>query len=444
MSTDAATKTSTPAPVAPTASAPQAPPPAAMPPDGTGPAKGRRARLLQILLVGAALGGAGWAFWYQQVGRWQEETDNAYVQGNLVQITPQTAGTVVGIDADVGEPVTIGQRMVALDRTDSDVALDSALADLSSVLRKVKGLYTQERGLRSTIHGAEADVQSRRVTLDKARADFQRRKELARSGAISDEELAHARDTLAAAQSALTAAQSQVASLEQQYQGSKALVDGTVAVSHPEVQKAAATLRQAYLDQLRTSLIAPVAGHVAQRSVQLGQRVAPGTPLMSVLPVDQVWVEANFTETQLAHLRIGQAVELSSDAYGDEVRYSGRVASLGLGTGSAFSPLPVQNAAGNWIKIVQRLPVRIELTDPRQLLTHPLRLGLSMHARVDVHDVSGPMLADASRVKAGLSTDVYRKQVDAVDGLIEHVLRGGQLPVAPRSPGAKTSPGVAR
>ncbi|MEO3713828.1 efflux RND transporter periplasmic adaptor subunit [Roseateles flavus] len=397
-----------------------------------GPAsRQRRTLLLRALLLGAGVGAAVWGFWYQQEGRWQEETDNAYVQGNLVQITPQTAGTVVAIAADVGEPVRLGQTLVSLDRTNSDVALSSAMADLSSVMRKVKGLYTQERGLRSTIQAAEADVQSRRVTLDKARADYQRRKELARSGAISDEELAHARDTLSAAQSALAASQSTVASLEQQYQGSKALVDGTVVVSHPEVQKAAATLRSAYLDQMRTALIAPVAGHVAQRTVQLGQHVAPGSALMSVLPLDQVWVEANFTETQLAHIRIGQAVELRADAYGDAVSYTGRVASLGLGTGSAFSPLPVQNATGNWIKIVQRLPVRIELTDPKQLISHPLRLGLSMRATVDVHDVSGPLLVAQPRSRPGLSTDVYRKQVDAVDGLIERIVRGGRPAALP-------------
>ena len=391
----------------------------------------RRTALLQALLLGAGLGAAIWGAWYQLEGRWQEETDNAYVQGNLVQITPQTAGTVVGIAAEVGEPVALGQTLVSLDRTDSDVALSSAMADLSSVMRKVRGLYTQERGLRSTIQAAEADVQSRRVTLDKARADYQRRKELARSGAISDEELAHARDTLSSAQSALTASQSTVASLEQQYQGSKALVDGTVLVSHPEVQKAAATLRSAYLDQLRTALIAPVAGHVAQRSVQLGQHVTPGSSLMSVLPLDQVWVEANFTETQLSHIRIGQSVELRADAYGDAVRYTGRVASLGLGTGSAFSPLPVQNATGNWIKIVQRLPVRIELTDPKQLLSHPLRLGLSMRARVDVRDASGPMLVAQPRARPGQSTDVYRKQVDAVDGMIDRIVRSGRPGAVP-------------
>ncbi len=406
----------------------QTPGAAATPTDpAAGATNRRRNLLLKALLVGAGLGGALWALWYQQIGRWHEETDNAYVQGNLVQITPQTAGTVVSIAADVGEPVGLGQTLISLDRTDSEVALASAMADLSTVMRKVKGLYTQERGLRSTIQGAEADVQSRRVTLDKARADYQRRKELARSGAISDEELAHARDTLSAAQSALNASQSAVASLEQQYQGSKALVDGTVVVSHPEVQKAAATLRSAYLDQVRTALITPVAGHVAQRSVQLGQRVAPGSSLMSVLPLDQVWVEANFTETQLAHIRIGQPVELRADAYGDAVSYSGRVVSLGLGTGSAFSPLPVQNATGNWIKIVQRLPVRIELTDRKQLVQHPLRLGLSMHVKVDVHDESGPMLVEQPRAKPKLSTDVYSKQVDAVDSLIDRIVRGAPI-----------------
>ena len=414
------------APAAPKDAAPAAPK------DPAAAASNRRRNLLlKALFVGAGIGGVSWALWYQQVGRWQEETDNAYVQGNLVQITPQTAGTVVSIAADVGEPVGLGQTLISLDRTDSEVALAAATAELSTVMRKVKGLYTQERGLRSTIQGAEADVQSRRVVLDKARADYQRRKELARSGAISDEELAHARDTLSSAQSALNAAQSAVASLEQQYQGSKALVDGTVVVSHPEVQKAAATLRSAYLDQLRTALIAPVAGHVAQRSAQLGQHVAPGSSLMSVLPLDQVWVEANFTETQLAHIRIGQPVELRSDAYGDAVSYSGRISSLGLGTGSAFSPLPVQNATGNWIKIVQRLPVRIELTDRKQLTQHPLRLGLSMRVKVDVHDQSGPMVVEQPRGKAQLSTDVYRKQVDAVDGLIDRIVRGhpGGTPV---------------
>ena len=256
---------------------------------------------------------------------------------------------------------------------------------------------------------------ARHVAVDKARADYDRRKTLARTGAISAEELAHARDALAAAESGLTNAQ-------QQFNTSKVLVDDTVVASHPDVQMAAAKLRAAYLDDLRTTIVAPVDGYVAKRSVQLGQRVAPGVAMMAVVPLHQVWIDANFKETQLTHMRIGQPVDITSDVYGSDVTYKGKVQSLGVGTGSAFSLLPAQNATGNWIKIVQRVPVRIVFTEPKQLDAHPLRIGLSSNVEVSLHDQNGPMLAQQSPTSPLLNTDVYDKQLAQADSVIAQII----------------------
>jgi membrane fusion protein, multidrug efflux system len=407
--------------VAPSASAQSAKgaPNAANPPPPS-----KRRRVLLTVVVGAfAVGIVVWAGWYGLVGRWYEDTDNAYVQGNVVEISPQVQGTVVSIDADDGDLVHTGAALVRLDPSDSQVALSAAQADLASTVRKVRGLYSNERGLASTIDGAQAELDARRVALDKARADYERRRGLGRSGAISDEELAHAHDTLVSAQSAFAGAQSSLSTLTQQYQTSKALVDDTVIASHPDVEAAAARLRSAYLDNLRATLVSPVTGYVAKRTVQLSQRVAQGTPLMAVVPLREVWVDANFTEKQLEHMRIGQPVELRADLYGGSVTYKGRVQSLGIGTGSAFSLLPAQNATGNWIKIVQRLPVRIEFTDPAQLDKHPLRVGLSMRASVNLHDQDGPMLARQSPQGPIFSTDVYRQQLQSADELIARVIQ---------------------
>jgi membrane fusion protein (multidrug efflux system) len=275
-------------------------------------------------------------------------------------------------------------------------------------VRKVRGLY-------SSVNGAQAIVAARKVAVDKAKADYDRRVALARSGAISTEELAHVRDELTAAQSALITAQ-------QDYQTSKVLVDDTVVASHPDVQAAAAKFRAAYLDDERTTLVAPVTGYVAMRSVQLGQRVAPGSPLMAVVPLHQVWIDANFKETQLTHMRIGQPVEIESDVYGGAVTYKGKVESLGIGTGSAFSLLPAQNATGNWIKIVQRIPVRVVFTDPTQLDKHPLRIGMSLNVDVNLHDQNGPMLSQQPPTQPAFSTDVYEKQAAKADAEIAQII----------------------
>jgi membrane fusion protein (multidrug efflux system) len=372
------------------------------------PPKNNRRILLRLLGVIVLLGVIAWALWYYFDGRWYEGTDDAYVNGNIVQITPRIAGTVISIGADDGDLVKQGDVLVKLDQADADVGLAEAGANLANTVRRVRGLY-------SNVTGAQADVAARKVAVDKAQADFNRRRDLAKTGAISAEELSHARDELTAAQSALT-------TVQQQLQASKVLVDDTVVASHPDVQAAAAKYRSAYLDDVRTVMVAPVTGYVAKRSVQVGQRVQPGAALMAVVPLHQVWIDANFKETQLTHMRIGQSVDIRSDVYGSAVTYKGKVQSLGVGTGSAFSLLPAQNATGNWIKIVQRVPVRVVFTDPDQLDKHPLRIGLSLDVDVSLHDQSGPMLAQQSPTQPAFSTDVYGQQLTKADGMIEKII----------------------
>ncbi|WP_153789197.1 HlyD family efflux transporter periplasmic adaptor subunit [Pseudomonas sp. EMN2] len=372
-------------------------------PDNT---RKRKAWLLGLLLLLILAGAATWA-WYSLVGRWQESTDDAYVSGNVVQITPLVSGTVTSIGADDGDLVQAGQVLLQFDPADSEVALQSAEAKLARSVRQVRGLY-------SNVDALKAQVATRQAELQKAQQNYNRRKVLADSGAIAQEEIAHARDDLAVAEAAVNSAR-------QQLNTSTALIDDTVVSSHPEVMAAAADLRQAYLDHARTTLVAPVTGYVAKRTVQLGQRLQPGTATMAVIPLDQVWIDANFKETQLRNMRIGQPVQITADLYGSEVKYSGTVDSLGAGTGSAFALLPAQNATGNWIKIVQRVPVRIHL-NPEQLKDHPLRIGLSTVAEVDLHDQSGPALAQQPPQQASYSTQVYDRQLVEADNLIARLI----------------------
>ncbi|NII11319.1 efflux RND transporter periplasmic adaptor subunit [Oleiagrimonas sp. C23AA] len=369
---------------------------------------GRRKLLMRGLLVVVVLAAIAWTVWYFVEGRWYQDTDDAYVDGNIVQITPRIAGTVVSIGAEDGDLVHAGQTLVKLDPSDAEVALQQSEANLARTVRNVLGLY-------NNVQSAKSDLAARKVALDKARADYERRKNLAKSGAISSEELAHARDALAAAESAMSSAQ-------QNLNTRKVLVNDTVVASHPDVKAAAAKVRKAYLDTARTTMVAPVDGYVAKRTVQVGQRVQPGLALMAVVPLHQIWVDANFKETQLEHMRIGQPVELESDLYGSDVTYHGKVQSLGVGTGSAFSLLPAQNATGNWIKIVQRVPVRIALTQPKELDKHPLRIGLSMTATVNLHNQDGAMLPTTAPTKPLFTTAVYQKQLDAANTLIDKII----------------------
>jgi membrane fusion protein (multidrug efflux system) len=373
------------------------------------PQKNPRKR--KLLLIGLAviviLGGLGVWGWYEVYGRWSESTDDAYVNGNVVEITPQVTGTVVSIGADDGDLVREGQVLVQFDPSDSEVALQSAEANLGKVVRQVRGLY-------SNVDGIKAQLAAQRAEVKRAQDNYTRRRNLAAGGAISQEELSHAQDDLTSAQNAL-------ANIQQQLVTSTALVDDTEVASHPDVKAAAAQLRQAYLSNARSTLIAPVTGYVAKRTVQLGQRVQPGTALMAVIPLDQLWIDANFKETQLGKMRIGQPVDIEADLYGSDVKYSGTVDSVGAGTGSAFALLPAQNATGNWIKIVQRVPVRIHI-NADELAKNPLRIGLSTVVDVNLHDQSGPVLAQQPPKQASFTTDVYVKQLAEADTLINRLI----------------------
>ncbi|WP_047276682.1 MULTISPECIES: HlyD family secretion protein [Pseudomonas] len=372
-------------------------------------AGGSRKRKLWLgaLALLVVLGIVGVWAWHELYGRWSESTDDAYVNGNVVEITPLVTGTVVSIGVDDGDLVHEGQVLLNFDPSDAQVGLQSAEANLARTVRQVRGLF-------SNVNGMKAQVAAQKSEVQKAQDNYSRRKSLAAGGAISQEELSHARDDLASAQSALRNA-------EQQLNTTTALVDNTAVANHPDVLAAAAQLRQAYLEHARTTLIAPVTGYVAKRTVQLGQRVQPGTALMAVIPLNQLWIDANFKETQLHNMRIGQPVEIESDIYGSDVKYSGSIDSIGAGTGSAFALLPAQNATGNWIKIVQRVPVRIHI-NADQLAQHPLRVGLSTVVEVNLHDQSGPVLAQQPPQKATFTTNVYEKQLADAEALIARLI----------------------
>jgi membrane fusion protein, multidrug efflux system len=371
----------------------------------------RRWRLLAGIAAAVLTVAVTYGLYWAQVLRWHQTTDDAYVSGNVIEITPQISGTVIGIGADDTQFVKAGQPLVRLDRADARVALDQAEAQLARTVRDVRNQFATSAQL-------EAAVAARQTALTAAESDLTRRERLGASGAVSGEELQHARDAVKAAQADLAAARQQLAA-------NRARVDGTTLRDHPEVRDAAAAVRSAYLTWARTELPAPVAGFIARRSVQLGQRVSPGTPLMAVVPLDQVWVDANFKEPQLASMRVGQPVRLSADLYGSHVVFHGRVAGFGAGTGAAFSLLPAQNATGNWVKIVQRVPVRVAL-DPRELAAHPLQIGLSMRADVDVHDKSGARLPQLASTATPWSTDVFGSSERPADERVAAIISANE------------------
>jgi len=341
-------------------------------------ANSHRRKILLPLTAVLVVVAIGIALWWFFEGRWHETTDDAYVAGDVVQITPQIAGTVLAIRADDTDMVKEGAPLVDLDPADARVALDQSEAALAQAVREARTLYSTDSSLTAVVAQREAD-------LAKANDDLHRRQALAGTGAVSGEEIEHARTAVLAAEAALATARDQL-------QSSQALTDHTTVETHPSVARASARVEEAYLSLTRTAILAPVSGQVAKRGVQVGTRVAPGQPLMAIVPLNGVWVEANFKEVQLRQVRIGQPVSMVADLYGSRVTYTGKVVGLGAGTGAAFALLPAQNATGNWIKIVQRLPVRVAL-DAKQVAEHPLRIGLSMDVDIDVHDQSGPELA---------------------------------------------------
>ena len=365
----------------------------------------RKKALLTLTSV-VVLVGLAWTAYEWLVASHYESTDNAYVQGNVIQITPQIGGTVMAILADDTDYVKAGDPLVKLDPTDTQVALDQARAALAQTVRQVRTLYANNASLSAQVAVREADVVKAQTEIARATDDLNRRQSLIQNGAISKEELSHAQTQLTNGKNALSSAQAGVAAAKQQLISNQTLTDGTAIDKHPSVQAAAVKLREAWLAAQRAALPAPVDGFVARRTVQLGQRVAAGTPLMAIVPLNQLWVDANFKEVQLRNIRIGQSVKLTADLYGKKVEYKGLVAGLGMGTGAAFALLPAQNATGNWIKVVQRVPVRVTL-DAAQLAQNPLRVGLSMLATVDVSKQDGKMLADTPRAAALVQTKVY-------------------------------------
>lgn len=367
---------------------------------------GKRRRLMALIVLVIIIAAVAYGLYYFLVARFHEDTDDAYVNGNVVQITPQVVGTVISVNADDTQTVKAGDPLVALDPADSKVALDQAEANLAQTVRQVRTFFVNNNQY-------EAQIALRKSDLSRAQDDLRRRLTVAKTGAVSQEEISHARDAVRSAQAALDAAQQELAS-------NRSLTANTTIADHPNVLAAAAKVRDSYINYARNTLPAPVTGYVAKRSVQVGQRVAPGNPLMAIVPLNAVWVNANFKEVQLKHMRIGQPVELTADLYGSGVVFHGKVIGFSAGTGSAFSLLPAQNATGNWIKVVQRLPVRIQL-DPKELEQHPLRIGLSMNVDVTIKDDQGGQLGAAQNTV--YQTNVFDKYGEQADAEIARIIQ---------------------
>ncbi len=416
--------TSTPGvPVAPNAVPAASAPAAAQQPvkPARSAAQSKRKKALTALATVVVLAGLGWGAYEYLVASHYESTDNAYVQGNVIQITPQIGGTVKAVMADDTDFVKAGQALVQLDPADAKVALDQSEAALAQAVRQARTLYANNGSLQAQITLRSADVVKARSDIARATDDLARRQSLTGIGAVSAEELGHAQSQLQNAKSGLAAAEAGVTAAREQLGSNQALTDGISIEQNPNVQAAAARMREALLATQRSSLVSPVDGYVARRTVQIGQRVAAGAPMMAIVPLNQVWVDANFKEVQLRNIRIGQPVKVVADLYGTKLAYKGVVSGLGVGTGAAFSLLPAQNATGNWIKVVQRVPVRIAL-DAQQLADNPLRVGLSMVAEVDVSNKDGKTLAGAPRTPVATPAAQAPAADDAASDQVRRVI----------------------
>jgi membrane fusion protein (multidrug efflux system) len=369
---------------------------------------GKRRVILIVIALAFVLAGIAWWLLYVFVFSLRETTDDAYVSGNQVTIASQVPGTVIAVLADDTQLVREGQPLVKLDPTDSEVTLAKAKSALASAVRQVR----QQAEMAAQYDSA---IASRKTDLAQAEADLKRRKPLLAEKAIAPEEVAHAEEAVRNARNALE-------QIERQSAAAHALVDGTPLAGNPAVMQAKASFREAWINAERDAIVAPVGGYVAERAVQVGSRIQPGAPLMTIIPLGDLWVDANFKESQLRHIRIGQPVEIESDLYGGEAPFHGRVIGLAPGTGAAFALLPPQNASGNWIKVVQRVPVRISL-DPAELGKHPLRVGLSTSVKVDTHDRSGSVLASAPATKPVAETDVYANDFAKAEAEADAIVR---------------------
>ena len=370
--------------------------------------KKRRKNALIFLAVLFVLAGLAYLIYWALVLRHFEETDDAYVAGNQVQIMAQVAGSVNKVWFDNTDLVKKGDVLLTLDKTDAEQAFEKAQTALATSVRQTHQLMINSRQYQATI-----DL--RKTALAQAEADLKRREPLGASNLIGREELQHARD-------AVTAARAQLDVAIQQYNANQAAILNTSLENQPAVKQSAAALRDAWLALQRTAIRSPIDGYVSRRSVQVGAQISTATPLMAVVPATGIWVDANFKETQLADVRIGQPATVVSDIYGDDVVYHGKVVGLDMGTGSAFSLLPAQNATGNWIKVVQRLPVRIEL-DAKEVADHPLRIGLSTLVKVDTSNKEGSVLASQVRQSPAYQSDALAIDLAPVNQLISEIIR---------------------
>lgn len=367
----------------------------------------KRTVVLIAITLAFVLVGVLYAIYYTMVLSKREETDNAYVGGNLVTLSAQVAGSVQEIRADETQLVKAGAEVIKLDPVDASVALMQAEARLGNTVRALRERY-------SSLDQYGATIAQQKVHLNSAQDDLARRLPLAADHTISGEEIDHARQAVDHARAALEVATKQA-------DAARASVAGVKLASHPGVIAAKADFVQAWLGLRRNAVLAPVSGYVAKRSVQVGSRVAPGTILLSIVPLDQLWVDANLKESDLQNIRVGQPATVEADMYGNKALYHGKVVGLSAGTGSAFSLLPAQNATGNWIKVVQRVPVRISL-DPQELAAHPLRIGLSTTVRVDVTHTDGPMLGAAMPATAVYSTQVLNQPLAQAEASADKII----------------------
>ena len=365
--------------------------------------KGLSIFILLLLLI--AIGSA--AYWFFFIKGF-EETEDAYVSGNQVMVSAQVAGNISKINVDNMDPVQAGDVLLELDDTNAKLSFEQAKSNLANAVRQVSQLNYTVKQLKSAVRANE-------ITLAQAQGNLNRRVQLVKDGAIDKESFQHAKEAVELAKANLTTSQNQLGANQ------ALLLDGPLS-EQPQIQSAVSNLKQAWLNLERTKIRSPIKGYVARRNAQVGQAVSVGGALMAVVTTDQMWLDANFKETQLTHMRIGQPVEIHFDLYGKDKTFNGKVVGIEMGTGSAFSLLPTQNATGNWIKVVQRVPVRIQL-DPQQLSENPLRIGLSATVKVNVSDSQGETLRDQAPATTLYSTNVLQYDESAVNNLIESIIR---------------------
>jgi membrane fusion protein (multidrug efflux system) len=368
----------------------------------------KRRRILLLIALGFIVAGVLWGvFWVLVLSR-RERTDDAYVNGNRVVISAQVAGTVIAVLTDDTQLVEAGQVLVRLDPTDAATALARSASALGQAVREV-------RQQKLTADEYDAMVTMRRLELVRAAADLAKREPLLADSAIAPEEVRHARESVEMARAALLQA-------ERQASAAHALVDGTDVPDNPAVLQAKDAYRDAWITAQRNAVVAPVKGYVAERSVQLGQHVQAGQALMTVVPLNTLWVDANFKEVQLRQLRIGQPALVRSDLYGGSFIFHGHVRGMSAGTGAAFALLPAQNASGNWIKVVQRVPVRIQIDDG-DLARAPLRVGLSATVTVNTTHQDGRVLAVEAGDQPVGDTQVYTQDLAKANAEAEAIVR---------------------